>query len=186
MKALISIDYTYDFVDDKGSLSAGLAVQKISESIAKSTEEAYQKGYYIFFTIDNHDQDDDYHPESKLFPPHNINGTKGRDLYGHLGDIYKQIKADKKKVFWIDKKYYSAFSGTELDLSLRQRGIDTLILTGVLTDICILHTAIDAYRLGYKVEIVTSAIASNSIENHKWALNHCKTVLGASLVDAIY
>ena len=46
----------------------------------------------------------------------------------------------------MDKRHYSAFSGTDLDIRLRERHVDTVILTGVLTDICVLHTAVDAYN----------------------------------------
>ena len=61
--------------------------------------------------------------------------------------------------------------------------MDTVILTGVLTDICVLHTAIDAYNLGYQIQVVESAVASLTVENHQFALNHFKYVLGATLVD---
>lgn len=75
------------------------------------------------------------------------------------------------------------FSGTDLDIRLRERHVDTVILTGVLTDICVLHTAVDAYNLGYQIEVVEPAVASLTPENHQFALNHFKHVLGASLVD---
>lgn len=184
MKALISIDYTYDFVADQGKLTAGKPAQAISESIAKVTKEAYKAGYFIFFAIDCHDEGDSFHPETKLFPAHNIKGTKGRDLFGELACVYQNIQKDEK-VFWMDKRHYSAFSGTDLDIRLRERGVKTLVLTGVLTDICVLHTAIDAYNLGYHIEIMTNAVASLSEENHQWALNHFKTVLGARLVTEL-
>ena len=83
---------------------------------------------------------------------------------------------------WI-KRHYSAFSGTDLDIRLRERRISTVILTGVLTDICVLHTAIDAYNLGYDIEIVKPAVASIWPENHQFALGHFKNTLGAKLVD---
>ena len=56
-------------------------------------------------------------------------------------------------------------------------------LTGVLTDICVLHTAIDAYNLGYQIEVVKPAVASIWPENHAFALGHFKNTLGAKLVD---
>ena len=182
-KALISIDYNFDFVADEGKLTAGAPAQAISETIAQVTQLAFDQGAYIFFAIDAHDEDDPFHPESKLFPPHNIIGTSGRDLYGPLADFYQQHKADPR-VFWMDKRHYSAFSGTDLDIRLRERGVDTVILTGILTDICVLHTAIDAYNLGYQIEVVEPAVASFTPENRQFALNHFKYVLGASLVDA--
>ena len=73
-KALISIDYTVDFVADDGKLTAGAPAQAISETIAQVTQLAFDQGAYIFFAIDAHDVEDPFHPESKLFPPHNIMG----------------------------------------------------------------------------------------------------------------
>lgn len=181
-KALISIDYTVDFVADDGKLTAGALAQSISETIAQVTKVAFDRGDYIFFAIDAHDEGDSFHPESKLLPPHNIKGTSGRNLYGSLADFYQEHKADSR-VFWMDKRHYSAFSGTDLDIRLRERKVDTVILTGVLTDICVLHTAIDAYNLGYQIEVVESAVASLSEENHKFALNHLQNVLGSTIID---
>lgn len=181
-KALISIDYTEDFVADDGKLTAGAPAQAISDTIYQVTRKAFERGDYIFFTIDAHEENDVFHPESKLFPPHNIIGTSGRNLYGKLADFYQEY-ANDSRVFWMDKRHYSAFSGTDLDIRLRERRVDTVILTGVLTDICVLHTAIDAYNLGYQIEIVKPAVASNWPENHQFALSHFKNTLGAKLLD---
>lgn len=51
-KALISIDYTEDFVADSGKLTAGAPAQAISDAISKVTRLAFERGDYIFFTID--------------------------------------------------------------------------------------------------------------------------------------
>ncbi|MGT2912110.1 cysteine hydrolase family protein [Streptococcus cameli] len=181
VKALISIDYTYDFVSDDGKLTAGKIAQAISERMAEVTEAAYRQGDYIFFAIDLHEEQDSFHPESCLFPPHNIVGTPGRTLFGPLAEVYESIK-DDARVVWLDKRYYSAFSGTDLDIRLRERGVKTVVLTGVLSDICVLHTAIDAYNLGYEIEIIGSAIASITEEAHAFALNHFEHVLGATIL----
>ena len=66
-KALISIDYTEDFVADSGKLTAGAPAQAISDAIGKVTRLAFERGDYIFFTIDAHEENDCFHPESKLF-----------------------------------------------------------------------------------------------------------------------
>lgn len=180
-KALISIDYTYDFVADHGLLTAGKPAQAIAETIAQATRQAFEAGDYIFFTIDAHDQEDPFHPESKLFPPHNIKGTSGRDLYGPLKDFYEEHGEDAR-VFWMDKRHYSAFSGTDLDIRLRERRVDTVVLTGVLTDICVLHTAIDAYNLGYQIEVIEPAVASLDPTRHEFALAHMEQVLAAKII----
>lgn len=180
-KALISIDYTVDFVADNGKLTAGKPAQAIAERIAQVTKEAFENGDYIVFAIDGHEEGDDLHPESKLFPPHNIIGTQGRDLYGPLADFYQEHK-DHAQVYWMDKRHYSAFSGTDLDVRLRERRVDTVVLTGVLSDICVLHTAIDAYNKGYQIEVVETAIAALTEESHQFALNHLRHVLGAEII----
>ena len=87
-KALISIDYSYDFVADDGKLTAGKPAQAIEDRIAQVTQEAYDNGDYIFVAMDRHDEGDTFHPETKLFPPHNIAGTSGRELYGKLAGVY--------------------------------------------------------------------------------------------------
>lgn len=180
-RALICIDYTVDFVADNGLLTAGQPAQAIETVLVGAVESAYEAGDYVFFAIDGHDEHDPFHPESKLFPPHNIKGTGGRDLYGRLAKLYEEIAASDK-VFWMDKRHYSAFSGTDLDVRLRERGVTTVVLTGVLTDICVLHTAISAYNLGYQIEIATAAVATLSQERQAWALAHFEQVLGARLV----
>lgn len=180
-KALIVIDYTVDFVADEGKLTTGQPAQAIEAAICQATQASYEAGDYIFFAIDGHDEGDVYHPESQLFPPHNIKGTAGRRLYGQLAAIYEDIKADDR-VIWMDKRHYSAFSGTDLDVRLRERGVKTVVLTGVLTDICVLHTAISAYNLGYAIEIVEAAVATTDESRRAWALHHFEQVLGAKLI----
>lgn len=103
-------------------------------------------------------------------------------MYGPLADFYQKHKGHAR-VRWMDKRYYSTFSGTDLDVRLRERSVDTVVLMGVLSDICVLHTAIDAYNKGYRIEVVSSAIAALTEENHQFALNHLRHVLGATIID---
>ena len=98
-----------------------------------------------------------------------------------MADLYEQNK-NKETLYWLDKRHYSAFCGTDLDLRLRERQITEIYLTGVCTDICVLHTAVDAYNLGYKIFIVEDAVQSFDQVGHQWALNHFKNTLGATIV----
>jgi niacin transporter len=181
MKALISIDYTYDFVADDGKLTCGKPGQDIHDAIMAITREFTEAGEYVAYMIDDHDLDDPYHPETKLFPPHNIHGTSGRDLYGDLEGYYQETK-DLPTVYYHNKRHYSAFAGTDLDIRLRERGITELTLIGVCTDICVLHTAVDAYNLGYKITIPEHCVASFDEQGHVWALRHFKGTLGATII----
>ncbi|MEG0550001.1 MAG: isochorismatase family cysteine hydrolase [Vagococcus sp.] len=181
MEALISIDYTYDFVADEGKLTTGKVGQEIESELVKVTKEFIDDGQFVVFAIDGHDPKDLYHPENKLFPAHNVNGTFGRTLYGTLNDVYEDNR-DKATVYWLDKRHYSAFSGTDLDIRLRERHITAIHLTGVCTDICVLHTAIDAYNLGYQIVIHKQCVQSFDEEGHRWALRHFETTLGATII----
>jgi nicotinamidase-related amidase len=178
MKAFINIDYTYDFVADAGRLTCGVPGQAIEKKIVELTEEFIRNGDYVVFAIDVHDEGDEYHPETKLFPPHNIRGTSGRDLFGSLMEVYESNK-ERENVAYIDKTRYSAFAGTDLEMKLRERGITEVHLVGVCTDICVLHTAVDAYNKGFKIVVYKDAVASFNQQGHEWALGHFEQTLGA-------
>ncbi|EPH93635.1 isochorismatase family protein [Enterococcus faecalis 13-SD-W-01] len=187
MKALISIDYTNDFVASDGKLTTGEAGQIIEPALIRNTKKFIDNKDFVVFAIDAHDPNDSFHPENKLFPPHNVIGTEGRDLYGKLSELYAQNK-EQENVYWMDKRHYSAFSGTDLDVRLRERKITEIYLTGVCTDICVLHTAVDAYNLGYDLYIYEDSVASFDPVGHEWALRHFETALGAKILkeaDAI-
>lgn len=181
-KALLNIDYTNDFVAVDGALTCGFAGQALHDYIVDLTKKFYDDGDYIIFCIDSHQAGDPYHPETELFPPHNIVGTKGHDLYGDLEELYQQIK-DSEKVEYLEKTRYSAFVGTNLELKLRERSINELHLVGVCTDICILHTAIDAYNKGFEVVIHERGVASFNPAGHEWALSHFTDTLGFRVAE---
>jgi nicotinamidase-related amidase len=179
MKALIVIDYTNDFVD--GSLPVGQPAIDLDERIADITQNFLDQGDFVVMAVDLHEERDPYHPETKLFPPHNIRGTSGRLLYGKLQQVYER---NQESVFWMDKTRYSAFCGTPLEQKLRERGITEVHLTGVCTDICVLHTAVDAYNKGFGITVYKDAVASFNQSGHEWALGHFSGSLGARVVAA--
>lgn len=180
-RALINIDYTHDFVAEDGALTCGLPGQEIEQAIVEITEAALERGDFVVFAVDVHHAGDPLHPETKLFPPHNIRGTKGRALYGKLQEVYERNK-DSDQVHYMDKTRYSAFAGTDLEIKLRERGITEVHLVGVCTDICILHTAVDAYNKGFQIIIHEKAVASFNSNGHEWALGHFKNCIGAEII----
>ncbi len=80
------------------------------------------------------------------------------------------------------KRRYSSFAGTPLDQWLRERRITSVHIVGVCTDICVLHTAIDAYNLGYDITIHSDACATFNPAGSEFALNHFQSVLGATVI----
>ncbi|TFE00481.1 cysteine hydrolase family protein [Jeotgalibacillus salarius] len=179
-RALINIDYTNDFVAENGALTCGKPGQAIEEKVVQLTREFHQNKDLVVFAIDLHEKEDPHHPETKLFPPHNIRGTEGRNLYGSLQNLYDMIQGDKN-VIYIDKTRYSAFAGTNLEQLLRERGITEVHLIGVCTDICVLHTAVDAYNQGFNIVVHREAAASFNQAGHEWALDHFASSLGAEV-----
>ncbi|MEH6940979.1 cysteine hydrolase family protein [Bacillus sp. JJ722] len=181
-KALLNIDYTVDFIADHGALTCGKPGQEIEERIVSITEEFINKGDFVVFAIDLHKKEDSFHPETELFPPHNIEDSEGRLLYGKLNHVYQKALQDRQNIYWMDKTRYSAFAGTDLEIKLRERNINEVHLVGVCTDICILHTAVDAYNKGFKIVIHSNAVASFNATGHDWALDHFKLSIGATVI----
>jgi nicotinamidase-related amidase len=66
----------------------------------------------------------------------------------------------------ITKRQWGAFYGTELDLQLRRRGIQTIVLAGLSTNVGVESTARDAFERGYDQVFVADAMASPSAEAH--------------------
>ncbi|MDN6543439.1 MAG: cysteine hydrolase [Lentilactobacillus parabuchneri] len=180
--ALLIIDYTNDFVADKGALTCGAPGQKLEPAIINLADQFVQNGDWVILPTDVHNPNDPYHPETKLFPPHNVRNTWGREFYGKLADWYQDHQKDDK-VYMYDKTRYSAFAGTDLDIRLRERHVDTVHLVGVCSDICVLHTAVDAYNLCYNIVVHKSGVAGLTPEGNDWALNHFEHVLGAKVED---
>jgi ureidoacrylate peracid hydrolase len=72
----------------------------------------------------------------------------------------------------IPKTSSSPFISTNIDYVLRNLGVRSLILAGILTDQCIDSSARDACDLGYLVTIATDACATHSPERHEWSLRN--------------
>ena len=176
-KVLVVIDYTNDFVAEWGSLTCGVPGQAIDGFIAKTIEEFEGNGDLVIHTVDVHKPNDEFHPETKLFPTHNVRDTEGRELFGDVKEV-----SDRLGIEVMDKTRYSAFVGTDLEIRLRARGIDEINLVGVCTDICVLHTAVDAYNKGFKVVVHEKGVASFDPKGHDWALGHFENTLGFEVI----
>ena len=72
----------------------------------------------------------------------------------------------------IHKRHWGAFTGTDLDLQLRRRGIDTLVLAGIATNFGVESTARSAWELSYNLVIAEDATTSRSAELHDFSIQH--------------
>ena len=72
----------------------------------------------------------------------------------------------------IIKRQWGAFYGTDLELQLRRRGIDTIVLCGISTNIGVESTARNAWELGFNLVIAEDACSAASAEQHNNSINH--------------
>lgn len=72
----------------------------------------------------------------------------------------------------ITKRQWGAFYGTDLELQLRRRGIDTIVLCGISTNIGVESTARNAWELGFNLILVEDACSAASSEQHQGSFTH--------------
>ncbi|MGH8444630.1 MAG: cysteine hydrolase family protein [Solimonas sp.] len=72
--------------------------------------------------------------------------------------------------YFIRKRRYSCFFGTELEILLRGLKAQTLILCGGFTDVCVHYTFVDAHQHDYHVRVVEDAVAGSSVPAHDASL----------------
>jgi nicotinamidase-related amidase len=70
-----------------------------------------------------------------------------------------------------DKHVYSPWTGSDLHEQLRGAGVDTLIITGGETDVCVLATVLGAIDWGFRVILVTDALCGSADETHDSMMN---------------
>lgn len=101
------------------------------------------------------------------------NGVRGRPFV-------QQLAPDEQDYFVLKPKH-SGFYQTPLELLLKHLGTETLILTGLSTNSCILFTANDAYMRDLKLVIPPDCVAACTLNEHESALEEMKTMMKADL-----
>ncbi len=167
--AVLVVDMLRGFLEEGHPLYVGDKARRIIPNIQELLEQELAQGSKIFFVCDQHEPDD---LEFKMFPPHCIAGTPEAKVIPELAKYPGEI---------IPKKRYSAFFHTSLEEKLKQLKPDKIIVCGVLTDICVMHTVADARNRDYYVEVPVDCVASPDEQAHQFALDHMAKVLGAKL-----
>lgn len=99
--------------------------------------------------------------------PMRVAGTLPPDWSELIAELNKQPSD-----IVILKRQWGAFYGTDLDLQLRRRGLNTLILCGIATEFGVESTARDAYERGYEQVFAEDAMTARSAESHTNAVSH--------------
>lgn len=93
---------------------------------------------------------------------HCLEGAPATDFFDHLRPMDGE--------YHIVKRRYSGFFATELDLLLRALKVQTVILIGGLTDVCVHYTFVDAHQRDYYVRVVEDAVGGSSQAAHDASL----------------
>jgi ureidoacrylate peracid hydrolase len=86
--------------------------------------------------------------------------------------------APRETDFIVTKHRFSGFVGTELDLVLRSRGIETLLMTGFTTNVCVETTARDGFNRDYRIILVEDCCGAFSAEEHASAITNINKYFG--------
>ncbi|TGA98183.1 cysteine hydrolase [Sporolactobacillus shoreae] len=177
-EALLIIDMSNDFVDDEGGLTAGKPAQKILPFITDLADQFHRDKKLVVFCMDAHEKND---PHFQLWPPHNVKGSWGAQIYGELGQWY-DTHCEEEGVIFVPKPEYDAFIGTNLDQILKAHHIEKVHLTGVCTDICDFLTAYGAYSRGYKTIAYNQGMATFTSQ-HAMFLNQMKAIFKTEIIE---
>jgi nicotinamidase/pyrazinamidase len=157
-QAVLVIDMLNDHLTPGGSLEVPRA-REIVPALAARLDTARSAGVPVVYVCDEHDPDD---PDLNQWTTHNLKGSKGAEVWPAL--------APKPGDHVVHKSTYSAFTGSNLGKVLDDLRVETLVVTGCLTEIGVLATATDALQRGFAVEVPKDSQAGASPDAESAAL----------------
>ncbi len=168
---VLVVDMVIGFMEPGHNLYCGDDARQIIPRVQQLIEREQAAGAEVIFICDTHDPDD---LEFEMFPVHCVRGTQEAEVIQELREYRGET---------IRKRRYSAFFETDLEQRLADLDPDKVIMCGVCTDICVMHTASDARNRDYVVEVPIDCVASFDADAHAYALTHMEKILGAKLVS---
>lgn len=169
--AVIIIDMQNDFIGEEAVIPCK-GTQNIIQNIKELTEFCHRNQVPVIYTQEAHraNQIDFGRELDGDEPLHCLEGSKGIEIIPEL--------TPKAEDYIIMKRRYSSFFQTDLQILLSGLKVDTLIITGAATDVCVRATATDAQQYGYYVYVPKDCVAGTSPMQHEAALENIRYVLG--------
>ncbi len=164
--AWIIIDLVNDFVTGKFGSESAVQVASKTRSVMENSGDRLIR----IFTLDTHIPND---PEFAVWGEHCLIGTRASELDPSL-EHYDGYR--------IRKRRYDAFLETDLDAYLRANCVNTLYLSGVSTDICVMHTAAGAFFRYYRTAVIEDLCASIDSKSHSTAIELMKRLYGTRII----
>ncbi len=169
--ALLVIDMIKEFVTGR---LGGAHAQAVVPNIKRLIEAARRSGSPVVYVTDAHLEGVDH--EFDVWGSHAVAGSDEAEMVPMLAPAEGDHRLYKRR--------YSAFYATGLDALLRELKVDPVVLTGVLTNICIQHTAADAYFRGYRVVVPTDCVNALTPEEQETSLAFMRRMYDAELTDS--
>ncbi len=133
----------------------------ILPNLQKLLQEGRKRGFPIVFACDSFFEGDFiFKGRMKV---HSLRGTQGAEVIDDLKPEPKDITLPKRR--------FSAFFKTDLDQTLRMLGVDTIVVTGMTTEVCVLMTALDGLSHDFSAILIEDCTASRNNEFHQRCLS---------------
>ncbi len=129
--------------------------RKIVPKISETIEACRKNSIPIIFANDSYMKNDWLF---EFMKEHAVRGTDGVE-------VIDELRPEKEDII-VEKRRFSAFFRTDLDLTLRELGVDTVALAGINTNVCVLATAFDAISSNFYTILLSDCCASSRKELH--------------------
>jgi ureidoacrylate peracid hydrolase len=167
--AVLVVDMLNDFCKPGGAMVLPGYEKLVGPQRAIITA-ARETGASVFFIADSHRPGQRRDREFLKRTPHCLEGSWG-------AQVIEELEPRPDDIFVI-KLRYSAFFNTDLDLTLRDLEIETVIVMGVVTNICVRSTVHDAFFHGYQVIVPEDAVAATGPREQESSLYDIATHFG--------
>ncbi len=154
--AIIIVDMLKDNIDTDSHFSMGEEGRKIIPNLQHLLAIARKKDIPIVFACDSF-LAGDFIFQGRM-KPHAIRGTVGAEVISELQPQDSDIVVPKRR--------FSAFFKTDLDTTLRELEVDTIVVGGIATEACVTMTAFDGISNDFRAIILSDCCASYTTEIH--------------------
>jgi nicotinamidase-related amidase len=159
--AIIVVDMLKDNFKREANLPITSEALRIIPNIKKLLDHGRRTAWPIIFSCDSF-LEGDFIFQGRM-KPHSIRGTKGAEVIQDLNPMATEMVLEKRR--------FSAFFKTDLDQTLRTLTVDTVVVAGISTQVCVLMTAMDALSHDFHSIIVEDCCAAHKQEVHRAALD---------------
>ena len=167
---LLLVDAINDFEFDGGDELARIALP-VAHRIARLKRAMKERGHAVIYANDNFGK---WQSDFRSLVEHCLqDGVRG-------GEIVRTLRPDDDDYFVLKPKH-SAFFSTTLDTLLSYLEAEHLVLAGLVSNMCVLFSANDAYMRDYHLSIPADGTAAREDEDHRYAVHHFRKVLKADV-----